>query len=179
MSRDLGELMLAGKQTLLRPFHIEDISTDYLCWLADPEVVRFSNQRFRTHTRTSARAYLNSFAGSSNLFLAIWLVESQQMVGTMTAYCSKYHQTADIGLLIGDRSCWGKGIGLDAWSTLLDHLLNVCHMRKVTGGTLRSNIGMVKIMERSGMYLEAVRAKQELVDQVPQDALLYAKFLVA
>jgi ribosomal-protein-alanine N-acetyltransferase len=171
-----GVLSLVGKQAMLRPFRAEDISTDYLGWLADPEVVRFSNQRFRTHTRESALEYLNSFAGSGNLFLGIWLSGPQRLVGTITAYCSQPHQTADIGLLIGDRGYWGKGIGLDAWSTLLDYLLNVCRLRKVTGGTLRSNVGMVKIMERSGMQLEAVRAQQELVDQVPQDALYYAKF---
>ena len=176
MAIEEGALLLAGKQTLLRPFGADNISTDYLAWLADPEVVRFSNQRLLTHTRESALAYLNSFAGSGNLFLGIRLVETQRLVGTITAYRSQPHQTADMGLLIGDRGCWGKGIGSDAWSTLLDYLLSVCRLRKVTGGTLRCNVGMVRIMERSGMHLEAVRAEQELVDQVPQDALYYAKF---
>ena len=176
MAIDESVLSLAGKQTLLRPFSAGDISAEYVGWLADSEVVRFSNQRFRTHTQESALAYLNSFAGSDNLFLGIRLAEGQRLIGTITAYRSQSHQTADMGLLIGDRICWGRGIGLDAWSTLMDYLLNVCRLRKVTGGTLRSNVGMVRIMERSGMELEAVRAKQELVDQVAQDALYYAKF---
>lgn len=176
MPIDEGALSLVGKQTLLRPFSADDISTDYLGWLADPEVVRFSNQRFRAHTWESALAYMNSFIESDNLFLGIQLAENQRLVGTITAYRSQPHQTADMGLLVGDRSCWGRGIGLDAWSTLMDYLLNACQLRKVTGGTLRCNIGMVRIMERSGMRLEAVRAQQELVDQVAQDALYYAKF---
>lgn len=170
---------MTGKQTLLRPFRADDITTDYLDWLADPEVVRFSNQRFRTHTRESALEYLNSFTGSGNIFLSIRLAENQRLVGTITAYCSKPHQTADMGLLIGDRGCWGQGVGLDAWSILMDHLLNVCCLRKVTGGTLRCNAGMVKIMERTGMKLEAVRTQQEMVDQVAQDTLYYAKFRVS
>ena len=174
-----GSLSLTGKHTLLRSFSADDISTDYLDWLTDPEVVRFSNQRFRTHSREKALAYLNSFAESDNLFFGIWLAGTQRLVGTITAYRSQPHQTADMGLLIGDRGCWGKGIGLDAWSTLLDYLLNVCCLRKVTGGTLRCNVGMVRIMERSGMQLEAVRVQQELVDQVAHDALYYAKFRAA
>jgi ribosomal-protein-alanine N-acetyltransferase len=170
---------LAGRLTLLRPFRINDISTNYLSWLADPEVVRFSNQRFREHTWESAVAYMSSFAESSNLFLGIWSVEAQRLVGTITVYYLQHHQTADMGLMIGDRSCWGKGIGLDAWSTLLNYLLNVCQLRKVTAGTLRCNVGMVRIMERSGMQLEAVRVEQELVDHIPQDVLFYAKFRAA
>jgi RimJ/RimL family protein N-acetyltransferase len=176
---DDRSLSLNGRKTLLRTFRVDDISTDYLNWLTDPEVVRFSNQRFYTHSRENALAYLNSFTGSNNLFLAILLADTQQLVGTITAYCSQHHQTADMGLLIGDRSCWGKGIGLDAWSTLLDYLLNVCCLRKVTAGTLRCNVGMVRIMERSGMQLEAVRARQELVNEVAHDALYYAKFRTA
>jgi RimJ/RimL family protein N-acetyltransferase len=179
MGIDEELLSLVGKQTELRPFCVDDISTEYLGWLADPEVVRFSTQRFCTHTRESALAYLNSFTGSGNLFLAIRLAETQRLVGTITAYRSEAHQTADMGLLIGDRGCWGKGIGLDAWSTLLDYLLNLCRLRKVSGGTLRCNVGMVRIMERSGMQLEAVRAQQELVDHVPQDVLYFAKFRAA
>jgi [ribosomal protein S5]-alanine N-acetyltransferase len=177
MPIDEGTLLLAGKKTLLRPFKADDISTVYLGWLADPEVVRFSNQRFRIHTRESALAYLNSFAGGSgNLFLGILSVEDQRLVGTITAYRSQTHQTADMGLMVGDRSYWGRGIGLDAWSTLMQYLLDTGGLRKVTGGTLRSNVGMIRVMERSGMQLEAVRAQQELVDQVAQDVLYYARF---
>lgn len=176
MASDETTLSLAGRLTFLRPFADEDIGDEYLGWLNDPRVVRFSNQRFRTHTRESARAYLSSFSGSDNLFLAIRLAASGRTVGTITAYRSLPHETADMGLMVGDRSCWGEGIGLDAWSCLMDYLLNACRLRKVTGGTLRCNVGMVRIMERSGMVLEAVRAQQELVDQVPEDALYYAKF---
>lgn len=136
----------------------------------------FSNQRFYNHTRESSIAYLNSFIGSSNLFLDIRLADIQQMVGTITAYRSKQHQNVDIGLLIGDKNNWGKGIGLDAWSTLLDYMLNDCKLRKVTAGSMACNIGMIKIMERSGMNLEAVLSQQELLDRVPQDSLKYAKF---
>jgi ribosomal-protein-alanine N-acetyltransferase len=179
MAMDESALSLTGKLALLEPFTAADISDQYLGWLGDPDVVRFSNQRFRVHTRESSLAYLGSFSGSGNLFLGIRLAEDRRLVGTITAYRSQPHQTADMGILIGERACWGRGIGLDAWSCLMDYLLNACHLRKVTGGTLRCNVGMVRIMERSGMLLEAVRVQQELVDQVPQDALYYAKFHAA
>ena len=169
-------LTLKGTKIILRTFCESDLSSEYLCWLTDPDVMRFSNQRFHTHTLESARAYLNTFTGSVNLFLGVWLAENNRLVGTITAYYSQPHETADIGLMIGDRDYWGMGIGLDAWSVLLNYLLNICQLRKVTGGTLRCNVGMMKIMERSGMQIEAVRAKQELVDQIPQDVLYYAKF---
>ena len=46
---------LPGKQVFLRPFTLADISAEYIAWLNDPRVVRYSNQRFLTHTRESCR----------------------------------------------------------------------------------------------------------------------------
>jgi len=49
-------------------------------------------------------------------------------------------------------------------------------IRKVTGGTARPNRAMVRIMEQSGMELEAARARQELIDGQPVDLLYYSLF---
>lgn len=160
----------------LCPFTGSDITADYIRWLNDPEVVRFSNQRFRHHDEESCLAYLRSFADSDNLFLAIRLCDDKRLIGTMTAYVSAQHGTADMGLLIGERGLWGRGFGLEAWNLLLGHLLRDCKLRKITAGTLRCNVGMTRIMERSGMRLEAVRSQQEMVDGEAQDVLYFAKF---
>jgi [ribosomal protein S5]-alanine N-acetyltransferase len=168
--------ILSGHQVTLRPFRATDITPAYLGWLRDPEVVRFSNQRFRTHTEENCAAYLASFHGTANLFLSVVRHADERPVGTMTAYVSAQHGTADLGILIGDRTCWGRGFGLDAWQTLMDHLFQHAGLRKITAGTLRPNVGMVRIMERAGMHLEGVRERQEIIEGVPVDALLYASF---
>ncbi|MCX6938746.1 MAG: GNAT family N-acetyltransferase [Verrucomicrobia bacterium] len=167
---------LQGRQIALRAFTAEHLTPAYLGWLQDAETLRFSNQRFRTHTRESCAAYLASFAGGANRFYAIHRRQDDRFIGTMTAYFAPPHGTADLGILIGDRTCWGQGHGLDAWQTLMNHLFDHEKLRKITAGTLRGNVGMVRIFERAGMRLEGVRAAQELVDGAPMDALLYARF---
>ena len=94
----------------------------------------------------------------------------------MTVYQSLEHGTADIGLMIGNRNYWGQGLGQEAWCAVLNTLLQESDIRKVTGGTARPNSGMVKIMERSGMLLEAVRQQQELINGQAVDLLYYARF---
>jgi RimJ/RimL family protein N-acetyltransferase len=49
-------------------------------------------------------------------------------------------------------------------------------IRKITAGTLSSNIGMQKIMEKSGMMLEGRKIRQEIVEGIEEDILFYAKF---
>lgn len=168
--------VITGERLYLCPFSESDITADYIRWLNDPEVVRFSNQRFRRHDEKSCVDYLRTFANSDNLFLAVRIADDKRLIGTMTAYVSSHHGTADMGLLIGERGLWEQGFGLEAWNLLLNHLLQVHRLRKITAGTLRCNVGMTRIMERSGMRMEAVRSQQELVDGEPQDVLHFAKF---
>ena len=170
--------VLLGEKVVLKPFHASDISPEYIKWLNDPSVVKYSNQRFATHTMESCQAYLESFAGTPNRFIKIEQKESGRFVGTMTAYVSVPHRTVDVGILIGCSSVWGKGVGQDAWQTLLGWLLHQPTVRKVTAGAMRCNEAMVKIMERSGMALEAVRPQQELLDGAPQDLVYYGIFRV-
>ncbi len=167
---------LVGEMTALSQFQPADITSDYLSWLNDPIVVRFSNQRFLVHTPANCARYFASFAGTGNLFLKIERKSDGACVGTMTAYHHPQHGTVDVGIMLGRRTEWGRGLGQDAWNTLLGWLLDRDSVRKVTAGTMRCNVAMVRLMERSGMSLEAVMPQQELLDGVPQDLLYFARF---
>ncbi len=167
---------LEGRKVLLRPFEPEDVTVEYVAWLNDPEVVRFSNQRFQRHDPESCAAYLATFARTENLFLAIVDRDDGRTIGTMTAYRNSRHGTVDVGIMVGDRRVWGNGFGLDAWMTLAVWLLGPGALRKLTCGTLACNSAMRSIAERSGMRLEATRHAQEIVAGEPQDVLYYARF---
>lgn len=169
-------LPLQGELVTLSRFEPSLVDERYLGWLNDAEVLRFSNQRFRTHNRDNCLAYLKSFEGSDNLFLSVRRKDDALPIGTMTAYFSIAHGTVDIGIMIGERKVWGRGYGQDAWNTLQHALSNLDGIRKITAGTLASNSGMLNLMQRSGMHLEAVRKEQELVDGVPTDIHFYARF---
>lgn len=167
---------LTGELVVLRNFLQVDITAEYVGWLNDPLVVRFSNQRFRRHTQSSCKEYVASFKGSPHHFLKIIRRDNDQMVGTMTAYISIHHGTVDMGIMVGCRSSWGKGIGQDAWNTLLKFLLKMPQVRKVTAGAMSCNLPMLRIMEKSGMSLEAVRPAQEMLDGSPRDMVFFGKF---
>jgi RimJ/RimL family protein N-acetyltransferase len=180
--------LLRGRRVVLRPFTAADITDAYVGWLNDPEVVRYSNQRFVRHTRESCERYFASFsgaAGSANLFVSLRVAEPgaaaphERAVGTLTAYRSLAHGTADVGILLGDRAVWGQGIGLEAWQLLTDWLLTTPGLRKVTAGTLACNRSMLAVAERSGMRREGVRRAQELVEGALTDIVHFARFAPA
>jgi RimJ/RimL family protein N-acetyltransferase len=160
----------------IRLFKLDDISEKYLSWLNDTETMALSNQRFRIHTKESCVNYLNTFAETTN---ELWVIElaPEQMIGTATTYYNSHHKVLDIGLLIGDRSFWGMGIGLEAWLILESIMIKKWPVRKITGGTLRENKGMIRIFEKAGMQCEAVRKEQEIIGNETMDLLYYAKFI--
>lgn len=160
----------------LRPFQAADITTQYVSWLNDPAVTRYSNQRFVTHTEGGCAAYLSSFSGTANKFILIEDLESGDAVGTMTIYFSLPHGTADVGIMLGNRDYWGRGYGQEAWNSVLDWLQNGARMRKITAGTMRCNLPMMRVMERSGMVPDGVKIGHELLDGVAQDLCYFAKF---
>ena len=160
----------------MRRFTETDITDGYLSWLNDPLTMRYSNQRFLRHDISSSQRYLESFNGSPNLFLCICDRTAGQVIGTMTAYISPHHGTADMGILVGEPRVRGQGYGLDAWTALMTWLLDQQGLRKVTAGMLACNTAMRTVAHRSGMVPDGLRRQQEIVDSLPQDILYFARF---
>ena len=167
--------VLESERLRMRAFTPEDIQANYVAWLNDPQVVQFSNQRFLKHTTSSCRHYLDSFTNTANRFLAIEDKLTQALIGTLTMYINPHHQTADVGILIGNTNHWGKGYGYAAFALAVESLLQA-KLRKVTAGTMACNLGMIKVMEKCGMSLEATCKAQEMLDGQAVDILYFAKF---
>jgi RimJ/RimL family protein N-acetyltransferase len=170
------EGLLGGRAIRLRRFVAADITHCYLGWLNDTELLRFSNQRFNRHDAASARAYLDSFFGTPNLFIAICERASGELVGTMTAYVSMHHSTCDVGILVGDRAHLGQGLGREAWCLLVDWLLTAGGIRKLTAGCAAGNYPMLRIMDTAKMEYEGTRRDQEIIDGAPHDLVYYSRF---
>lgn len=167
---------LLSEHLRISQFTEDDITAEYIGWLNDLEVTRFSNQRFHKHDLESCSKYLRSFDDSPNLFLVIRLRQGDIAIGTMTVYRNMNHATADIGIMIGSPAGRGRGLGVEAWQSLIEWLLTDGGTRKVTAGTLACNQPMIRLAEQSGMTVEGVRKGQEIVDGQPEDILLFGKF---
>lgn len=166
-----------GLRLRLSRFTQGHVNASYIGWLNDPKVVTYSNQRFVSHTPETCFRYLQSFSGTNNCFYAIEELATGQMLGTLTVYANLHHETADIGILIGATQHWGQGLGQEAFELAMRALASTGQVRKITAGTMACNVGMVKIMERSGMHLEATRKAQELLDGQPIDVLYFSQFV--
>jgi len=159
------------------PFSEKFLSSRYVTWLNDQEVVRFSEQRFRKHTLESCRQYLQSFEHSPDHFWAVVSrISEEGHIGNITAHVDLQNRLASVGILLGEKKVWGKGYGTEAFSLVVDFLFNEKGMRKVTAGTMAPNTGMRRIMDRLEMQGDGTRRKHFLLDGKEVDVLYSALF---
>lgn len=169
--------MIETERLRVVPFEVAHLTERYVAWLSDPDVVRFSDQRFATHTLESCRAYWESFRGTHNHFWAVVAKDPElDHIGSMNAYVDLNHRIADVGILMGEPRTWGRGYGLEAWVAVVRWLLTEGGMRKVTAGTVEINQGMRKILERSGMVDDGRRTRHLVVDGAEVDLVHAAAF---
>ena len=158
-------------------FQEQHLSDAYVQWLNDPEVVKYSEQRHRTHELNGCRSYFRTMEASPNYFCA--LEEHPNglgHIGNISVTVDQPNRLADIAILIGARETWGAGFGFEAWNAVLCTLLNREGFRKVTGGTVKANLAMVRIMEKSGMRPDGVRPAHYLIDGDAVDIVHFARF---
>ncbi len=169
--------ILRAEHLDLRPFSDAFLTARYVGWLNDRATTRYSEQRHRAHDLASCRAYMESFATSAHLFWAIVAHDpGLGHIGNMTATIDPMNKTADLAILIGEASARGKGYGLEAWQTACRYLLSDGGMRKVTAGTMASNLPMLGIMRASGMIEEGRRKRQFLHEGQETDLVFAALF---
>ena len=63
--------VLESERLRLEPFAERHLTPVYVSWLNDPDVTRYSEQRFRAHTIESCRDYVSAFENSANSLWAI------------------------------------------------------------------------------------------------------------
>jgi [ribosomal protein S5]-alanine N-acetyltransferase len=159
------------------PFKAEFLTEHYVSWLNDPEVVRYSEQRFKHHSISSCREYMESFDGSPNFFWAITTRSTgSENIGTLTAYVDVHNKVADVGILIGDKTRWGKGYGAEAFRAVIDFLFREAGVRKVTAGTMAANKAMMALMRQASMEEECRRKRHFLLNDREVDLVHGAIF---
>lgn len=168
---------IATRRLSIVPFAERFLTPQYVGWLNDSEVVRFSTQRQRVHTLESCRRYWRSYDGTPHYFWALLERErGRGHIGNMNAYIDRHDQVADLGILMGDKNVWGQGYGREAWLAVCGYLFQYAGIRKITAGTCALNAAMVALMRTTGMVEDGRRVRQTLVDGREADIIYAALF---
>lgn len=162
-----------GPRIVLRYLRPADVTRDYVDWMNDPEVVRYTESRFSRHDLASVAEFVRSCAESpDSILFGIFLKEGDLHLGNIKlGPVNWHHRLADIGLILGRRSCWGKGIATEAINLLCDHAFGRLSLHKLTAGCYAANAGSAQAFLKAGFVQEGLRREHVMEGSAWQDVI--------
>ena len=154
------DMFIRGESVVLRALRDEDLSGDWYRWFNDNDVTWFQNKGIFPNTFQKQEAFLRHLqSDASHVTLAIDV--GGRHVGNVTLKDIDWvHRTAEIGIVIGDKSYWGKGLGNEAWWLMTRYGLLTLNLNKITARIFAGNENSLRVARRSGFVVEGEHAEQ-------------------
>lgn len=145
---------IESKNCYLKKLSLEHCTSEYLGWLNDPEVNRYlETGDFPTSTK-DLQDYINQIP-RNELFLAIHSKENNSHIGNIRIHKIDFKNgLAEYGIMIGDKTKWGKGYAREVSIEVLRHCFNRLNLRKITLGVFSNNTSAIKSYEKMGFLIE-------------------------
>ena len=147
---------LIGSKVYLRPLESTDAPT-LLPWVNDPEVTRTLKlyQPLNLSAEEEFIAQVNQ--NDKELILGIVVRETDKLVGDLGLTLIDYRcRRACFGLMIGDKSAWGKGYGSEATALILAHAFETLNLNRVWLNVYEYNHRAIHVYEKLGFRREGV-----------------------
>lgn len=119
--------VLRGTSVVLRPMVEQDLNTRAY-WMMDSEILRMMGypesiaSRVITHSQALSESH-RWFKNRMERNDLVWAVDFDgKLIGDITAHIYSSHRTAELYIVIGDKAMWGKGLGKEASSLVLDEI---------------------------------------------------------
>lgn len=164
-----------GESIGMRPLTELDISDSYLSWFSDKDVCKYNSHGIYPKTRREQEEYVKSlYQNKTKIVWAIDDLENQRHIGNVSLSAIDFvNRNAELGILIGEKSVWGRGFSKEAVRFVLDHGFNKLNLHRIYCGTAATNVSMQKLAKTVGM-LEEGRLKDGLfLEGSYVDVLLY------
>ena len=164
---------MEGKQIYLRPLKLSDVNQNYLTWLSDPEVM--NGIATSNYDISSLETYVKDKIIDENVhFLAIIFKENDLHIGNIKFdFYDVKANVAELGLLIGNKQYWGRGLAKEACQLMINFAISTLHYRKISLAVYENNITAFNLYKSLGFKEEG-----RLIKHVSINGKYYDKFLM-
>ena len=129
------------------------------------------------YTKKDAKEWL-SLVRKQKTITTFCVVANGEVAGSVgfTLKEDVYRKNAEIGYFIGEDH-WGKGICTEAVKLLVDYILKKFDVVRIYAEVFEYNKASMKVLEKNGFYLECIRKKAAIKNNVILDDYVWVKLV--
>ncbi|NTV37616.1 MAG: GNAT family N-acetyltransferase [Anaerolineales bacterium] len=166
--------MIYGKRIRLRADERSDLPK-FTEWLNDPEVRRYLSMRLPVSLASEEgwfESMLKRPPEEQPLAIEIKDGDSWRLIGNCGFFeIDHTARSSEVGLFIGDKTCWNKGYGTEVMSLLLDHGFGTLNLNRIFLRVDAANKGGIRAYEKAGYVHEGVFRQGTFQDGEYRDML--------
>ncbi len=145
---------LESKRLVFKRLSKEHISTTYVNWLNDLEVYKYL-ETGGNYTLGMLKSYIEEQYAKEIYFWAIHLKDSNKHIGNIKIDPINLEaNSGEYGILMGDRSNWGKGYAKEASLRVIEYCFNELKLNKITLGVIEDNSNAVFLYKKIGFKID-------------------------
>ena len=134
----------------------EHITDTYVNWMNDNEVNAYLESG-GNYTLDMLKAYVDEQYKKEVFFWAIHLKTSDKHIGNIKIDPIKWDaKSGEYGILMGDRSNWGKGYATEATRTIISYCFDKLKLETITLGVVEANVNAVALYKKMGFKIDEV-----------------------
>jgi RimJ/RimL family protein N-acetyltransferase len=155
---------LKSERLKLVPVSSAHATKTYVSWMNDEEVNKYLDGGGE-YTMEKLKAYLVDVVKKDLYFWAIHLNDNGKHIGNIKIdSISQRNGIGVYGILMGDKTEWGKGYGKEASQMVIDFCFNELGLRKISLGVIEDNEGAVQLYYNLGFINEGTLIKHGKYD---------------
>jgi RimJ/RimL family protein N-acetyltransferase len=155
---------LIGPEVHLRPL-LESDATECWTWFNDPDVRRTLALRAVPNTEANSRAFIRALDPRRDQAFAITTRDGDVYVGNCALHeIHPVDRHATLGLVIGRKDYWGKGIGTEAVRLLCRYAFDELNLHRVQLSTYAINERGFRLYTRVGFKIEGRRREHVFIE---------------
>jgi RimJ/RimL family protein N-acetyltransferase len=166
--------LIRGERVFLRPAEKSDIPT-FVRWFADADMSSLLGNRapFSEAGEEQWFKRLTENYGKDHYHFVMCRLEDSLPFGTISLMrVDRENGSAGVGIAIGEKPLWGRGLGTDAMNALLDFGFGELRLERIWLDVFHFNARAKRSYEKSGFVVEGVQRRAHYSEGKYQDVLL-------
>jgi len=162
---------------ILREFTPLDITETYIKALNDHDIVGLTEARHKSWNSENIVEYIeNSNKEEKSILIGIFLKPTDKPIGNIRLFnFHPVHKRCELGIMLYDRSEWGKGFGTEALNRVISYVFKDLKLHRIVADYYKPNIASSKIFKKAGFEIEGIFKDHFLLNGSYIDSVRIAK----